>query len=153
MMKKRSIILTTVLAITLLISGCDNEPVMSEEDQVRATIDAIEAAAEKRSLTGMLEHISSSYKDYDGNDVKKIKGFIQLQLIQNQSINIFTKIRELEVTEDTATVELSAAMASREVDLSSDENRLRADRHRFSIVLKLEQGQWKVRSVSWQRGW
>ncbi len=141
------------LALTLFLAGCGAESELSEEDKVRATLTAIEVAAEARSLSGMIEHVSDSYRDFEGNDTQKIKALLQLQLIKNQSINIFSNIRELEVSADSATVELSVAMASRGSDLSIEENRLRADTHRFSILLKREKEQWKIRSASWQRGW
>jgi len=150
---KRLIAGYLALAMSLFLGGCGVESELSEEDKVRATLTAIEIAAEARSLSAMIEHISDSYRDYEGNDYQKIKALLQLQLIKNQSINIFSKIRELEVSADSATVELSVAMASRGGDLSIEENRLRADTHRFSILLKREKEQWKIRSVSWQRGW
>jgi hypothetical protein len=142
-----------VFAVVSLLSACGDQATLSDEDKVRATLNDIEFAAEQRSLSSMAEHISSSYRDYEGNDYKKIKGLIQLQLIKNQSINIFSKIQELEIVGDAATVEMSLAMASRGVDLSSEANRLRADTHRFSILLIREKQDWKIQSVSWQRGW
>lgn len=137
----------------LVISGCNAGPTLSEEDKVLATLNAIEVAAQERTLSGMVEHISPNYRDYEGNGFDEIKRLLQFQLIRNQSINIVSKVRDLKVIGDAATVELSVAMASRGVDLSSEEGRLRADTHRFSILLKLEDQQWKIRSVSWQRGW
>ncbi|MBL4671157.1 MAG: hypothetical protein JKX81_02765 [Arenicella sp.] len=142
-----------VFATALTVVACSEQPSLSDEDKVRATLNAIEVAAEQRSLSSMLEHISSSYRDYEGNDYKKIQSIMQFQLIKNQSINIFSKIRELQIVGDAATVEMSVAMASRNVDLSSQSNRLRADTHRFSILLVREKQNWKIQSVSWQRGW
>lgn len=152
-MKASAKIASAAFLLTLLISGCDSGPILSEEDRVRATLNSIETAAQERSLSGMVEHISPNYRDYEGNDFKEIRRLLQFQLIKNQSINIVSKVRELEVIGDAATVELSVAMASRGVDLSSEESRLRANTHRFSILLKLEEKQWKIQSVSWQRGW
>jgi len=146
-------LIITALSACVLLSACSDSEVLSEEDKVRATLTALEEAAEQRSLSAMLEHISPSYQDFEGNDLKSVTGLLQLQLIRNQRINIFSKIQELEVIDDAATVEMSVAMASREVDLSSEENRLRADTHRFSILLKRDQKQWKIHSVSWKRGW
>ncbi len=153
MLKRTSIKYAILLIAALMLSSCSSDSELSEEDKVRATLAALEEAAEKRSLSEMTEHISDSYKDYEGNDLKRVKGLLQFQLIKNQNINIFSKIRELEVIGDTATAEVSVAMASRAIDLSSEANRLRADTHRFSLVLNLENEKWKIKSVSWQRGW
>jgi hypothetical protein len=142
-----------VIIIALTTVGCTDQQTLSDEDKIRATLNAMEIAAEERSLSSMIEHVSSSYRDFKGNDYKEIKGLLQLQLIRNQSINIFSNIRELDVIGDSATVEMSVAMASRGVDLSSEANRLRADTHQFSILLVREKTNWKIQSVSWQRGW
>jgi hypothetical protein len=151
--KKASKFSSLIFILGLAISACSEQATLSDEDQVRRTLKAIEMGAQERSLSSMTEHISSSYQDHEGNDYKKIKGLMQLQLIKNQSINIFSNIRELEIIGDAATVEMSVAMASRGVDLSSQANRLRADTHRFSILLTREKQDWKIQSVSWQRGW
>ena len=153
-MVKRSILVTfTLLILSLTLTGCSSDSELSEEDKVRATLAAIEEAAEKRSLSGMTEHVSESYQDYEGNDFKRIKSILQLQILKNQNINIFSKIRELNIAGSTATVELSVAIASTGIDLSSEANRLRADTYRFSVVLNSLDGQWKIKSLSWQRGW
>ena len=154
MISKKAIHLAALaLIIGLTIIGCDGQSKLSDEDKVRNTLKAIELGAEARSLSSISEYFSPSYLDYQGNDLASIKGLIQLHLIRNQRINIFSNIRELEVIDNVATVEMSVAIASRGVDLSSEANRLRADTHRFSILLRRERQLWKVQSVSWQRGW
>jgi len=152
-MRKKLRRVSLLMLVISLLSACNSDPELSEEDKVKATLNAIETAAQERSLSGMVEHLSPSYRDFDGNDYKAVKDLLRLQLLRNQSINIFSKIRELEVIGNSATAELSVAMASRGVDLSSEANRLRADTHRFSIRLAKEKELWKIKSVSWQRGW
>ncbi len=142
-----------VSVILILLVGCNSSPELSPEQQVRNTIAAIELATEERSLSGVMEHVSDQYADHQGNDKKAIKQMFQLQIIRNQQINIFSVVRDLEVEGQFASAEVSAAMASRDVDLSNESNRLRADTHRFSVAFANEDGEWKVRSVSWQRGW
>jgi hypothetical protein len=142
-----------IFTIALLTAACNEQAPLSDEDKVRATLSAIEVAAEQRSLSSMVEHVSSTYRDFEGNDYKKIQSILQLQLIKNQNINIFSKIQELQIVGDAATVEMSVAMASRNVDLSLKANRLRADTHRISILLIRDQQNWKIQSVSWKRGW
>jgi preprotein translocase subunit SecA len=153
MMKAPVRMIIVILIGCFLLTACDRGPALTEEDKVRATLDAFEVAAQERSLSAMVKHISPEYRDFEGNDFAKVKRLLQFQLIKNQSINIFSKVRELEVIGNAATVELSVAMASRGVDLSLEEGRLRADTHRFSILLKSNNQEWKIRSVSWQRGW
>jgi len=152
MRANRHLLVATAL-LCLLISGCGSSDSRSPEQQVRDTLTAIEEAAEARSMEGMLEHINEEYSDHLGQTIRDIKRLIQLQFIRNQSINIFTSIRSLEIYDGIAAVELSAAMSSRSFDLSQESNRLRADTHHFSIVLSLDDDKWLVDSVSWERGW
>jgi len=143
----------TLLLLLLLLFACDSSPELSPEEKIKKTIDAIELAAEERSLSRVMEHISDQYADHHGNDKKAIQGLFQFQIIRNQKINIFSVVRDLQVEGRFASAEISTAMASREVDLSEESNRLRADSHRFSVAFAEEDGEWKVRSVTWQRGW
>lgn len=117
-------------------------------------MEKIELAAEARSLKDFMHHISDDYADHQGNDLQAIRRLVQLQYIRNQNIHIFTSISSLDVQDDVATVELSAAMAAREADLLDESTRLKANTYRFSIVLRLaEREAWMVESVSWKRGW
>ena len=143
---------SSVFALALL-SACSSEPVNDPETQVRDTLTQIEEAAEQRSLSGIMAHISDDYADHQGNNNKQIARLAQLQILRNQKINIFTLIREINIDNDVASVELSAAMAARDADLSVEANRLKADAVKFSILLKREDDAWKVHSVAWKQGW
>ena len=141
-----------ILLILLMLTACGSSEQNTPEDRVKATLEAIESAAEERSLSGVMDHISEQYQDHQGNTKKDIARLVQFQIIRNQKISAFTLIRSLEINDDFAAVELSAAMSGRE-ELSNEKDILKADAYRFSIVLADEDGDWRVRSVSWDRGW
>lgn len=142
----------SLIALALLCA-CSSETVDDPETQVRDTLTQIEEAAEQRSLSGIMEHISDDYADHQGNDSKQIARLAQLQIMRNQKISIFTLVRSINIENDVASVELSAAMAARDTDLSIEANRLKADAVKFSILLKREGEDWKVHSVAWKQGW
>lgn len=146
--------LTIIIAasLILLLSACSDDPT-SPEQQVRDTLNAIELAAQERSMSDFMDYIADDYSDHQGNDKDAVKRIVQLMFLRNQSINIFTLIRSINVDDKIAAVELSAAMASRGVDLTQETNRLKADTHQFSVVLQQDDDEWLVSSVSWQRGW
>ncbi|NND81042.1 MAG: hypothetical protein HKN50_01305 [Gammaproteobacteria bacterium] len=140
--------------LLVAIAACNLErPPPTPEERVRATIAAIEAAAEERSLSGVMDHIVDDYRDHNGNLKEDLRRLVQLQYIRNQAITIFTSIQSLEINGDTAAVELSAAMAGRDVDLNDEANRLRADIKQFSVVLRDVDGTWMVESASWDQSW
>ncbi|GHA16819.1 hypothetical protein GCM10008090_28070 [Arenicella chitinivorans] len=142
----------SLFALAVLVA-CSSEPADAPETQVRKTLTLIEEAAEQRSLSGIMAHISDDYADHQGYDSKQIARLAQLQIMRNQKINIFTLIRSIDIENNVASVELSAAMASRDTDLSLESNRLKADAVKFSVLLKREDRDWKVHSVAWKQGW
>lgn len=142
-----------VLLISLLVACSGSDPT-SPEQRVKAVLEEIEVAAEQRSLSGFMRHISDSYTDHLGQSKDDIRRLIQLHYIKNQNIHIFSTVQSLSIDEDTASVEINAAMAATEAEIKSEQGRLRANTHRFSIVLKtVDQQNWQVQSVSWERGW
>jgi len=136
-----------------LLSACSSQSPHSPEEQVRHTLAAIEAAAEERSLSDIMQYVSRNYRDHEGRSIDEIKRTAQIYLLSRQNIHIFTRISSIEIDDKLATVELSAAMAGTAAALASEELRLRADTHRFSLVLALEEDNWRLTSASWQRGW
>ena len=144
-----------VLGLLLTTGACGDSDLATPEQQIRATIDAIVAAAEERSTSSVMEFVNDDYVDHEGYSKDDIRRIVQVHMLRNQNITIFTRIQSLEVNDGVATVELSAAMAARGVDLSQEQNRLRADTHHFSVVLSDpdQDQQWVVDSVSWRRGW
>lgn len=139
----------------LALFSCNSAEPGSPESRLRDTLQSLEEAAEARSLSKFLVHISDDYQDHQGNDKDQIKKIMQLQYIRNQNIHILYKVTDLVIEGDVASVELSAAMAGNEVDLQGDLSNIRADTHQFSIALISpdQQQTWLVESVSWQRGW
>ena len=142
-----------ILSLLVLISACSSDAPLSPEQKVKEVLEKIELAAEKRSLSGMMEHVSESYSDHKGYSKVDIQRFSQMQFIARQNINIFSVIRALEIVDGIAAVEMSVAMAGRDVDLANENNRLRADTIKFSIVLQSENDNWMIKSVSWEQGW
>jgi len=148
----RILSITLITSLIILVSACSDDP-SSPEQQVRDTLQAIEIAAEERSMSDLMGHIAEDYSDHQGNDKDSIRRILQLLFLRNQSINVFSLIRSLEFDNGIAAVEISTAMASRDIDLNQEANRLKADSLRFSVVLQEDNGEWLVSSVSWQRGW
>ncbi len=149
----QNILFAAIFLLIVLVSGCSSDPDLSPEQQVRDTLAAIETGVEARSLSAIMEHVSENYQDHRGQTKKDVTRLMQLQIIRNQNINIFTRIKSIEINNGVASVELSSAMASRAVDLSIESNRLKADTAKFSLVLTKEGNHWRVQSSSWQRGW
>jgi len=139
------------LLCTVLISSCADPE--SPEQQIRSVLSTIESGIEERSLSNVADNISRDYQDHNGHNKKDIVRIAQWQILKNQNISVLSSIHSIEVNGDIASVELSAASASRGVDLNIEANRLKASSYKFSVVLKNQSGEWKITSLSWKRGW
>lgn len=147
----------------IALFGCSEPELNSPEQAIKNTLQAIEEAAEQRTLAGFMQHISDDYQDRQGNRKADIRRIMQLHYIRNQKIHILSKVQSIAINGSTAKVKLSAAMAGREADLSgellSGETRglggLRANTHHFNIHLISDDQQqtWLVKKVAWKRGW
>lgn len=150
-----------LLGMTLF--SCSEPELGSPEQAIQNTLLAMEEAAEERTLSGFMQHISDDYQDRQGNRKKDIRRIIQIHYIRNQKIHILSKVQSLEINGSLAKVELSTAMAGREADLSGEFlsgettglSGLRANTHHFTIQLVSDDQQqtWLVKNVSWKRGW
>ena len=146
--------LLIILLSCLIIVACADDPT-SPEQQIRNSLLAMEAAAQERSTRDFMSYISDDYLDQQGNNKEGLKRCVQILFLRNQKIKIFTFVKSLEVNNGYAEVEISTAMTSRDIDLSQENNRLKADTQRFSITLSPNKNSdvWLVQSANWQRGW
>lgn len=146
-------LLITLLSC-LIFTACSSDST-SPEQQVRKSLLAMEVAAQERSTSDFMRYISDDYSDLQGNDKEGLKRILRILFLRNQKISIFTFIKSIEIKNGFAEVHLSAAMASREVDLSQETNRLKADTQRLIITLRPNKNndKWLVQSASWQQGW
>ncbi|MFT5574146.1 MAG: hypothetical protein ACI9FR_003083 [Cryomorphaceae bacterium] len=148
-----SLNITLCAALLLVLYGCSGGQELSPEDQVKQVLSQIEQGVEARSMSAVMDHISADYRDHQGMTKEDLTRMVQMYFVRNQQINLFTRIRSIDISDGLASIELSAAMAAHGVNLSQDANRIRADTHKFSVLLSDQNGTWVVSSVSWQRGW
>ena len=139
----------------LFITACGNADPQSPEQRVLYSLEQMELAAEQRSVSDFMQHVSDDYQDHQGLAKADIKRIVQLQYLRNQRIHILSKVIDLTVNGDLASVEIATAMASKASDLDGDFSLIKADTHHFSAVFRSpdQQQSWLLESVSWQRGW
>jgi hypothetical protein len=134
------------LVVLAVLAGCSDDA--SPEQQVRAVIDSMEAAAEARDLGDLLEHVSTAYRSADGLDRAEAARYLRGYFVANQSIHLLTRIESLEFpTPDEARVKLQVGMAGRGGQGAAD---LSADLYDFDVALVREDGEWKVSYADWR---
>ena len=141
-----------LLIFTLIFFAACNKNPDSPEEQIKGVIASIEQGIEDRSLSQVIKHLDDNYLDHKGRTKQDLKRYLQLQILRNQNITILSKIKSINITENTASVELSSASAAKGTDLTIAANRLKANIRNVSLVLKHNSGAWKVVSASWNKG-
>jgi hypothetical protein len=134
-------------AALALLTGCSDDA--SPEQQVRSVIESMERAAEARDVGDLMEHISASYRDAQGQDRAEASRYARGYFVANQSIHLLTRIESLEFpSPDEARVKLQVAMAGRGGDQGAAS--LSADLYDFDVALVHEDGEWKVSYADWR---
>ena len=131
----------------LLLTACSDDG--SPEQQVRAVIESMEVAAEARDVGDLMEHISASYRDAQGQARTEASRYARGYFIANQSVHLLTRVESLEFpAPDEARVKLQVGMAGRAG--APGQAGLSADLYDFDLALVLEDGEWKVSYADWR---
>jgi hypothetical protein len=131
----------------LLLTACSDDG--SPEQQVRAVIESMEVAAEARDVGDLMEHISASYRDAQGQDRTEASRYARGYFIANQSVHLLTRVESLEFpAPDEARVKLQVGMAGRAG--APGQAGLSADLYDFDLALVREDGEWKVSYADWR---
>jgi hypothetical protein len=142
----------TLFAVAVLVlfavAGCGERD--SAEAQVRATIAAMETAAEARSVGDLTEHISPEFRDASGRDAKELSQYVRGYFIANQSIHLLTRIESIEFpTAEEARADVTVAMVGLDAEAANAWD-MAGEIRKFDVTLMREEGEWKVTRAKWQ---
>jgi hypothetical protein len=90
-------ILTLLITATFL-AACTSSS--SDEDRVRAVIDGVEAAAESRDASDVLEHVADSYADSRGLDKPALRDFLRGYFLAHPKLELLVTVESLEFPVD-----------------------------------------------------
>ncbi|MEM6513638.1 MAG: hypothetical protein AAF660_11540 [Pseudomonadota bacterium] len=134
-----------VLAILFNLAACGGTASDSEE-QIRAWLAAGEQAAEDKDRGALMDMVSSSYTDVEGNDKRAIGNMLRYLFLRQNQVALITRIESLDVYDGTAAeVTMTVGMAgSRSGQLGFS-----ADAYRFVFELELKGSEWQLISARW----
>ena len=138
-----------LLATALLALACGGEP-QTPEERVRATLAALEAAAEARDVAAMKEHVSETYRDERGNDRRAVSALVALHFQQNRSVHLLVRTLAIAVDPPAATASVLVAMAGTPIESADALPLVHADFHRFDFELREEDGTWRIAAAAWR---
>jgi hypothetical protein len=122
----------TVITLFALVACADKS---SDETQVRALIDSIEAAAETRDASDVLEHVADDYADSNGLTKLELRNFLRGYFLAHPKLELVVRVESLEFpAEGLAQAIVTAAT----VELADP------DAQRLKLEFRRIDGEWRV---------
>ena len=144
--------LKDVMVIVLLLAlapACSKE---TEEDKVKKVITGIQQAAEEKKIAAVLEHVSKSYQDPQGNDYNGVKGLLAFYFFRHQKVSVYMPNIDIVVNGPASKALFQAILTGRGAGESAGTIIPEAlGAYNFEVLLKKEDGAWKVTSAKWER--
>jgi len=141
--------LLIILFVAPVFSGCTRD---TEEDRVKKVVTRVQLAAEEKKISSMLDHISKSYQDPQGNDYNGIKGLLAFYFFRHQKVSVYMPNIDIVVTGPTAKALFQAILTGRGTGEAAGGILPEAlGAYNFEVLLKKEDGSWKVTSAKWEQ--
>lgn len=129
-----------LLGLLVSLAGCSREP---PEQALRATIAAMEAAAEARDSEALLERLSEDFVGPDGMDRERFRRYLALIWLRNREVGVGLGPIQVELVGLGARAEFTAT--------TRGGGGLVPDRvYRVKTGWRMEAGQWRLLSAEWE---
>ena len=128
-----SLIFVTAILFTATLVACGAKS--SDEEQLRAVIDAVEAAAEARDSSDVLEHVADNYADSSGFDKTQLKNFLRGYFLAHPKLELLVNVESLEFPVDGLA---QAVVSIATVELTDP------DMQRLKVEFRRGEGGWQV---------
>jgi len=138
-----------IILLTLTWTSCAKS--ISEEDRLKAIVNEVAEAAQKKDIDGIRRHISKSYKDPEGNDYDSVRRLLLYHFIRAETVSIFMRSVDADIKGDTALVTANVILVrGKEVKSIKDIIPESTAGYRFEMIFKKENKDWKAVSGIWQ---
>jgi hypothetical protein len=127
------------------LAGCGAAP--TPEDEVRAALGALEAAAESGDASAFAELVSAAYEDPYGHDREKLRAFVAYHVLQSgRGREVIVRVRDVTFTDPTrAVVTLAVGLAG-----ARGSRGLGAEVYAVDLDLVREDDAWRVSWAQWR---
>jgi hypothetical protein len=132
------------VAATLGLTACSDDP--SPEQQVRAVVDAAEAAAERRDHSELMALVAADFRGARGEDAQEVSRILRGYLIAHPKIEVTTRIEALEFPyEDLARARVNVGTLGR----GRHALEIAAEAQVVELELQRRDGDWRVTRAEW----
>ena len=139
---KHYLILSLICTVLAGCGGSNGGP----EEALRDWVGMVEAAAEERDRSSLLDLISKNYADGRGNDYVSVGQMLRIYFLRQQSVALLTTIDEIVLSGDTA------AMLKLTVGMAGTNNSalgISADAYNFELELQADDDEWLLIGARW----
>ncbi len=148
MLEKRLMPAFILFAILFGVSACDRE---TDENKIKNVITAIQTAAEHKDVKNVIDHLSETYRDSQGNNREGIKALLLGYFFRYPKISVYINNLQITIKESSAQASFETVLTSKEKTGSLKDIIPQAlGIYAFDVELKKESGDWKVTSASWE---
>jgi hypothetical protein len=136
------------ILITLTLA-CHKE---SEQDKVKTVITTVQKAAGEKNIKKIIDSLSKTYNDPQGNNYETIRGILIAYFYQYPKISVYIPNLDASVEGASAKAVFQAVLTGAGTNASA--SNLLPDTlgvYAFEVLLKKESGDWKVASAKWER--
>ena len=127
------IYIATILLTKMILAACTAKT--SDEEQLRALIDAVETAAEARDTRDVLAHVADTYADSAGFDKPQLQNFLRGYFLVHPSVELLVNVESLEFPVDGLA---QAVVSVATVELTDP------DLQRLKVEFRRSGGAWQV---------
>ena len=127
--------------LIVLLAACGRP---ADEQALRDTISAMQAAAEERSISGVMDHVTEDFGGSHGLDQAGLRRLLQAQFLGNQQVGVTLGPIEVEMQGERAKVSFSV--------LLTGGGRYIPERGRAHEVVsgwRVEDGEWRIFFAEW----
>jgi hypothetical protein len=133
---------TLLLGAAVLLPGCSRP---APEAALRSAVERMEAAAEARDSSALVADFSEQFVGPDGMDRDQFRRTLAVIWLRNREVGVAVGPLEVAIMGEGARVEFTAATRGGDGWLPD-----RAQVYRVKTGWRLEGGEWKLVSASWE---
>ena len=139
-----------VIPVLMVSHACRKEPA---EDKVRKVISNVQRSAEEKKIMSVLENISRTYQDPQGNDYDGIKGLLAFYFFRHQKMAVFIPNIDITISGPSARAVFQAVLTGKGTGEATTSAVLPESlgAYNFEVQFRKEEDAWKVTSAKWER--
>lgn len=132
-----------LLLLLLVLAGCSRP---ADEQALRDTLAAMQAAVEQREASAVVEHVAENFAGAGNMDRDALRRMLVVQFMRNQQVGVTLGPVTVRIEGERAEAEFRALLTGFDQGLLP----VRADGYRIVTGWRVEDGRWVLERASWE---